>query len=100
VVGTGSPVGLQKIQGWADSLKIPLNESVENIQSTFPELFKGSGDGVVSIDSLRCEEMNEVFYVDANHRDMVRNPKVDEPPALPIVIAVLERDPMGTLKEP
>ena len=100
MAGTGSPVGLQKIQGWADSLKIPLNESVENIQSTFPELFKGSGDGVVSIDSLRCEEMNEVFYVDAHHRDMVRNPKVDEPPALPIVIAVLERDPMGTLKEP
>lgn len=44
--------------------------------------------------------MNEVFYVDAHHRDMVRNPKVDEPPALPIVIAVLERDSMGTLKEP
>lgn len=91
VAGTGSPVGLPKVQGWADSLNIPLNESIENIQATFPELFKGSGDGVVSIDSLRCEEMNEVFLVDAHHRDMVRNPKVDEPPAIPIVIEVLRR---------
>jgi len=100
VAGTGSPVGLPKVQGWVDSLKIPLNESIEKIQATFPELFNGSGDGVVSIDSLRCDGMNEVFYVDAHHRNMVRNPNIDEPPALPIVLAVLQRDSNPALKQP
>ena len=91
VAGTGSPVALPSLQGWADALQEPLNESVDKIQETFPEVFKGSGDGVVSIESLQCDEMNEIHYVDAHHRNMVRDPHVEIPPAIPIIMGVLER---------
>lgn len=91
VAGTGSPVGLPSVKVWADALQEPLNESIDKIQDTFPEVFKGSGDGVVSIRSVQCDEMNEIHYVDAHHRNMVRDSRVELPPAIPIVLGVLEQ---------
>ncbi len=91
IAGTGSPVGLPSIRGWAEKLQEPLNDSMDKIQETFPELFKGSGDGVVSVASLECVEMNEILYVDAHHRNMVRDPSVDMPPAIPIVLKTIQR---------
>lgn len=89
IAGTGSPVGLPSIKGWADALQEPLNESVEKIQDTFPEVFKGSGDGVVSIESVQCDEMNEIYYVDAHHRNMVRRSSEEIPPAIPLILKTL-----------
>ena len=92
VAGTGSPANLAPIRDWSGWKHTKLPGALGDIQGAFPELFAGTGDGAVSVDSLECEEMDEVHFVDAHHRNMVLNPRVETPPAIPIVLAVLERD--------
>jgi hypothetical protein len=92
VAGTGSPVDLSLLQNVSFLKDTKISDSAGELNETFPELFKGTGDGCVSIDSLRCEEMNAVFYVNATHRDMVRNSGEQLPPAIPIVVDVLSRN--------
>ncbi|MCZ6674505.1 MAG: hypothetical protein O7C75_16380, partial [Verrucomicrobia bacterium] len=90
IAGTGSPVDLLNIQNNSRLSQTSLGQSVGKLQKTFPELFKGTGDGVVSTDSLHCAEMNAVYYVEANHRNMVRDPS-GTPPAIEIIKDVLSR---------
>ena len=91
VAGTGSPANLDSISNLPVIKNSNFPQSLDDLQKTFPELFKGSGDGAVSVESLRCDEMDEVHHVDANHRNMVRNPWSEMPPAIPIVVEVLAR---------
>jgi pimeloyl-ACP methyl ester carboxylesterase len=89
--GTGSPVDLDKFKesSWLKNTK--LSQSAGELNETFPELFKGTGDGCVSIESLRCPEMNAVYYLDATHRNIVRNSDSEMPPAIPIVLEILQQ---------
>ncbi|MCB1122696.1 MAG: alpha/beta fold hydrolase [Verrucomicrobiae bacterium] len=89
IAGIGSPVNLASLKdGLVDKLE-DLSDSAHSLNDTFPELFKGTGDGCVSIDSLRCEEMDEVFLVEATHRNIIRSPRGSTPPAIPIVMELL-----------
>jgi pimeloyl-ACP methyl ester carboxylesterase len=92
VAGIGSPVNLQQVQSWSGWKGSAFSGSLNDLQNTFPELFLGTGDGCVSVDSLKCEDMDAVFFVDATHRSMVRDSRNDLPPAIPIVLEVLEKN--------
>jgi pimeloyl-ACP methyl ester carboxylesterase len=91
VAGTGSPVDIAQLQSLPVLEGTFLSNSAGELQKTFPELFKGSGDGCVSVDSLSCEAMNEIYLVEATHRGIVRNSGDPVPPAIPIVMDVLAR---------
>ena len=89
IAGTGSPVNLDWLMNWTGFKGSGLSGSLAELQSTFPELFKGTGDGCVSVDSLTCEAMDEVHFVEAHHRSMVRSSRLPTPPAIPIIVDVL-----------
>ena len=91
MAGTGSPVDLNGFQTSSWAKKMKLTETVEDLNVSFPELFKGTGDGCVSIESLRCDGMDEVHYLDATHRSIVRDKRVAMPPSIPIVLEILSR---------
>ena len=91
MAGTGSPVDLNSLQSSSWAKKIKLSETAEDLNVTFPELFKGTGDGCVSIESLRCADMDEVHYLNATHRSIVRDKRVATPPSIPIVLEILSR---------
>ena len=92
IAGTGSPVDLEKFRAssWLNNSK--LATSANELTQTFPELFKGTGDGCVSIASLRCPDMDEIHFVDATHRSIVRDDRSELPPAIPIALEVLLRN--------
>ncbi len=89
VAGIGSPVNLMKFQtsSWFENTK--LSQTAGELNETFPELFKGTGDGCVSTESLRCPDMNALYYVEATHRTVVRDASGKTPPAIPIVLEVV-----------
>jgi pimeloyl-ACP methyl ester carboxylesterase len=91
IAGTGSPANLQQIREWSGRKENKLSESLSDLQATFPELFAGTGDGCVSVDSLHCDDMSAIYYVDAHHRSMVRSNGKEIPPAIPLVKDLLGR---------
>ena len=90
IAGTGSPVDLNSFQTSSWFKDTILAESAGDLNTTFPELFKGTGDGCVSIESLQCPEMDAVHFVDATHRTVVRDSSGQMPPAIPIILQVLQ----------
>lgn len=93
IAGTGSPVDLALIkEGLAGKFET-VSDSAHKLNETFPELFKGTGDGCVSVESLRCADMDEVFLVDGTHRNLLRKPRGPKPPAVPIVLRLLAELP-------
>jgi pimeloyl-ACP methyl ester carboxylesterase len=92
VAGIGSPVDLKKFQtsSWIKNTK--LSQTAGELNETFPELFKGTGDGCVSTESLRCPDMNALYFVECTHRSVVRDASSKTPPAIPIVLDVISRN--------
>lgn len=87
---------------------IPLGTPIDDI----PEYARALGDGVVPADSAAFEHADSVHLVRANHRSMVRPVELGEwlrsafsskppptPPAIPIVLELLETQP-GTSQTP
>lgn len=89
VAGTGSPVDLGSFQSSSWFKDTKLAQSAGELNETFPELFKGTGDGCVSIESLRCTDMNAIYFVDGTHRSVVRDSSGKTPPSIPIILETL-----------
>ena len=84
----------EAMQGWEKSLGENSFEKITFLKENLGKLVNGIGDGCVSLDSARLDEVEDFVIVEASHRSMIGNLISSNdrvPPALPIVIDRISR---------
>ena len=98
IAGITAPWSETEINGWLSSLDEKVrrdsSQEVETIRSVMQSMSHGLGDGLVTVESARLDNV-PFFTVHGTHLSMIRNITMDSdrvPPAVPIIVKRLKNE--------
>lgn len=98
IAGITAPWSEADVAGWLDDInekiKGEINPDLEKLGGAMTAMSNGLGDGLVTIDSARLEDI-PLVTVPGTHLSMIRNLSIDSdrvPPAVPLIVDILNAE--------